>query len=91
MHFGRLCRKQLPCFTVLVSNQDNTLSETIVNVVEDGRMEPSRLQRLLDKHKSVFEPIKGLPPDRGVGHMIPLQPGSEATLLFALQTQSCGD
>ena len=39
-------------------------------MVEEGLMEPSRLQRLLDEHKSVFEPIKGLPPDQGVGHTI---------------------
>ena len=59
VQFGRRCRKRLPCFTVLVSNQDNTASDTIVNVVEDGRMEPSRLQRLLDKHKSVLNLLKG--------------------------------
>ena len=36
-------------------NQDMTASETIVNVIEEGLVEPCRLQRLLDKHKSVFE------------------------------------
>ena len=49
-------------------------------MVGEGLMEPSRLQKLLDKHKSVFEPIKGLPPDRGVGHTIPLRSGRKPPL-----------
>ena len=40
--------------------------------LDDGLMATAKLKSLLEKHKLVFEPIKGLPPDRGVGHTIPL-------------------
>ena len=36
------------------------------------------LQKILDKYKSIFEEIPdGLPPDRGIPHLIPLQPGAQ--------------
>ena len=33
------------------------------------------VQQLLHEYKEVFEPISSLPPDRGNGHTIPLEPG----------------
>ena len=68
----RLCKKRLPCFTVLVSKDDQNASKHITEGdTNEGLMATARLQTMLEKHKLVFEPIKGLPPDRGVGHTIP--------------------
>ena len=41
-------------------------------------MSKYKLQIILDKHKKAFQPItEGLPPDRDVGHTIPLEPGQK--------------
>lgn len=39
-----------------------------------GLMQPARLRTLLDEYADVFQPPKGLPPDRGVDHTIPTVP-----------------
>ena len=37
----------------------------------------SKLDSLLDQYADVFRESEGLPPDRGIGHCIPLIPGSK--------------
>ena len=74
VQLGRLCKKSLPCFTVMVTANDPGMPDSFtVDVATEGLMSAAKLKNLLEKHKSVFAPIKGLPPDRGVGHTIPLQ------------------
>ena len=76
----KLHKKGLPCFTVLVSRSDPDASEqssidaaaSEPESLDDNLMATAKLESLLEKHKLVFEPIKGLPPDRGAGHTIPL-------------------
>ncbi|GIM07625.1 hypothetical protein Vretimale_11705, partial [Volvox reticuliferus] len=39
--------------------------------------ENPELSKILSEFADVFEPVKGLPPERGVTHVIPLEPGSQ--------------
>ncbi|KAJ9529306.1 hypothetical protein QJQ45_007987 [Haematococcus lacustris] len=46
----------------------------------------AQLDSLLAEHSDVFTPLTGLPPDRSVGHTIPLEPGNRppATPMYRL-------
>lgn len=49
-------------------------------VQSDGLVPPEELHKLIKRYSKVFEPLQpGLPPDRGVDHTIPLQPGAKPT------------
>ncbi|GFH13524.1 uncharacterized protein HaLaN_09424 [Haematococcus lacustris] len=48
-----------------------------MNTPSDPLLSNSKLRGLLERHKVVFNDIPpGLPPSRGVGHTIPLEPGA---------------
>jgi hypothetical protein len=44
----------------------------------NGLVKPELVQQVLDEYKDVFEDLPpGLPPERGIGHAIPVQPGEK--------------
>ena len=76
MQFKRVVRKQgrhARVFAVVVKPAEAVTTSTAAAAAISPKW-----QALIDKHKSLFEPIpKGLPPDRGVGHVIPLMEGAQ--------------
>ncbi|KAJ9519502.1 hypothetical protein QJQ45_000686 [Haematococcus lacustris] len=65
---ARWLRKGGSAMVAMVSLEDLTLPADVSPVHRQ------HLQALLDEYSDVFEPITGLPPERAVGHSIPLQP-----------------
>ncbi|KAJ9518360.1 hypothetical protein QJQ45_010314 [Haematococcus lacustris] len=63
-------------------NSLNANATTIITSIN----EPSQLDALLAEYSDVFTPLTGLPPDRPVGHTIPLEPGNRppATPMYRL-------
>lgn len=43
----------------------------------EGLMSPNTVTSILAEYSDVFEPISGPPPDRGIGHTIPLLPDAQ--------------
>jgi len=86
----RLTRKGLTCFVVNIIDSGVHLSPTpehdtshenhemdTINVPMEIPNDLSvHMKETLQKHKTVFQIRKGLPPDRGISHVIPLIPGS---------------
>ncbi|KAJ9511094.1 hypothetical protein QJQ45_013151 [Haematococcus lacustris] len=68
---ARWLRKGGSAMVAMVSLEDLTLPADVSPVHRQ------HLQALLDEYSDVFEPITGLPPERAVGHSIPLQPDAK--------------
>ncbi|KAJ9519586.1 hypothetical protein QJQ45_000675 [Haematococcus lacustris] len=66
---ARWLRKGGSAMVAMVSLEDLALP---VDAVSHAQRQ--HLQELLDEYSDVFQPITGLPPERAVGHSIPLQP-----------------
>ncbi|KAJ9531263.1 hypothetical protein QJQ45_006709 [Haematococcus lacustris] len=66
---ARWLRKGGSAMVAMVSLEDLALPEDVVSHVQR-----QHLQDLLNEYSDVFQPITGLPPERAVGHSIPLQP-----------------
>ncbi|KAJ9533025.1 hypothetical protein QJQ45_018110 [Haematococcus lacustris] len=66
---ARWLRKGGSAMVAMVSLEDLALP---VDAVSHAQRQ--HLQDLLDEYSDVFQPITGLPPERAVGHSIPLQP-----------------
>ncbi|KAJ9517024.1 hypothetical protein QJQ45_002536 [Haematococcus lacustris] len=66
---ARWLRKGGSAMVAMVSLEDLALP---VDAVSHAQRQ--HLQNLLDEYSDVFQPITGLPPERAVGHSIPLQP-----------------
>ncbi|KAJ9532240.1 hypothetical protein QJQ45_003965 [Haematococcus lacustris] len=66
---ARWLRKGGSAMVAMVSLEDLALPVDAVSHVQR-----QHLQDLLDEYSDVFQPITGLPPERAVGHSIPLQP-----------------
>ncbi|KAJ9514957.1 hypothetical protein QJQ45_002760 [Haematococcus lacustris] len=66
---ARWLRKGGSAMVAMVSLEDLALPVDAVSHVQR-----QHLQELLDEYSDVFQPITGLPPERAVGHSIPLQP-----------------
>ncbi|KAJ9532480.1 hypothetical protein QJQ45_010495 [Haematococcus lacustris] len=62
-------RKGGSAMVAMVSLEDLALPVDAVS-----HEQKQHLQDLLDEYSDVFQPITGLPPERAVGHSIPLQP-----------------
>jgi hypothetical protein len=53
-------------------------------------LDPTKLSALLDEKSSVFQPVPaGLPPDRGVGHVIPTLPGARKPSISNVHHIAC--
>ncbi|KAJ9528859.1 hypothetical protein QJQ45_000103 [Haematococcus lacustris] len=65
---ARWLRKGGSAMVAMVSLEDLALPVDVVSHVQR-----QHLQDLLDEYSDVFQPITGLPPERAVGHSIPLQ------------------
>ncbi|KAJ9522359.1 hypothetical protein QJQ45_008168 [Haematococcus lacustris] len=66
---ARWLRKGGSAMVAMVSLEDLALP---IDAVSHAQRQ--HLQELLDEYSDVFQPITGLPPERAVGHSIPLQP-----------------
>ncbi|KAJ9509682.1 hypothetical protein QJQ45_011327 [Haematococcus lacustris] len=66
---ARWLRKGGSAMVAMVSLEDLALPADAVS-----HAQKQHLQDLLDEYSDVFQPITGLPPERAVGHSIPLQP-----------------
>ncbi|GJP48756.1 hypothetical protein CLOM_g8031 [Closterium sp. NIES-68] len=63
------CVKEADTLFIIQIDHDDALSQ----VIEDF---PPQMKALAEEYNEVFEPIpEGLPPDRAVGHTIPVEPG----------------
>ena len=70
---ARASTKAEKFFLVMVTEKDDVVT---VDVPVKPVLSPA-IQQVMDEYKSVFEEIPyGLPPDRGEGHTIPLEPGA---------------